>query len=110
MSLVRPFVLPLAWVALTLRGYCWDDSGHLLIAQIAYDRVAPALQQKLSAELSGLSEGAHSYNAISAACFADDLRRDQHHLDASWHFIDPSFMSGGKLLPSSPAKFRACRT
>ena len=78
----------------------WDDTGHLLIAQIAYDRLTPALQQKLSAELSGLTEGAHTYNAISAACFADDLRRDQNHLDASWHFIDPPFTSSGKPLPS----------
>ena len=78
----------------------WNDSGHLLIAQIAYERLAPALQQKLSAELGGLSEGAHTYNAVSAACFADDLRRDQHHLDAGWHFIDPPFTSSGKPLPA----------
>ena len=78
----------------------WDDSGHLLIAQIAYDRLAPALQQKLSVELSGMAEGAHSYNAISAAFFADDLRRGQHHLDAGWHFIAPPFTSSGKPLPS----------
>ena len=41
-------------------AFAWDDSGHLLIAQIAYDRLASALQQKLSVELSGMAEGAAS--------------------------------------------------
>jgi len=70
--------------------YAWDDAGHLLTAQIAYDRLSPAAQQSLQAQLSGLTEGAHTYNAISAACYMDDLRRDKN-VDGSWHYIAPPF-------------------
>jgi hypothetical protein len=80
--------------------YAWDDAGHLLTAQIAYDRLSPAAQQSLQAQLSGLGEGAHTYNAISAACYMDDLRRDKN-VDGSWHYIAPPFTSSGLPLPTN---------
>ncbi len=76
----------------------YDDAGHLLIAQIAYQRLSPLEQQKLQSELSGLSEGGHTYNAISAACYMDDLRRDKK-LFGDWHYIAPPFTLSGKPLP-----------
>ena len=53
--------------------------GICSISQIAYGRLSSGLQQKLQTEL---SEGAHSYNAISAAWFADDLEKDEHLYEA----------------------------
>lgn len=69
------FLTALNWLQSTK---AWDDSGALLIAQIAYDRLSPAQQQKLQAHLSGLSEGGHTYNTTGAACYTGDLRCAKH--------------------------------
>ena len=77
----------------------WDDAGHLLIAQIAYSRLAPAKQQSLQMQLAGLAEGVHTYNAVSAASYMDDLRRDTN-LYGYRHFVAPPFTYHGTPLPS----------
>ena len=71
----------------------------MLVAQIAYQRLTPAEQQKLQAQLASLKEGTHTYNAISAACFPDDLRQDKR-LFGAWHYIGPPFNASGKPLPT----------
>lgn len=77
----------------------WDDAGHLLIAEVAYQRLGTGDRQKLQTQLAGLTEGAHTYNAISAACYMDDLRRDKN-LFRPWHYVAPPFTSSGKPLPA----------
>jgi hypothetical protein len=72
----------------------WDAEGHQIIASIAashLNRDAAAELRRLAAELphSGLP-----YNAITIACWMDDIRTDKaapdYGLFKTWHYIDIS--------------------
>jgi hypothetical protein len=72
----------------------WDGGGHELIATMAFDRLNAKAQAAVAAmakELQG--PGGRPYDAITMACWMDDLRErapalPYHGLFLSWHYID----------------------
>ena len=77
---------------LTTAAQAWDDTGHLLIAEIAAQRLRPEVLHKME-ELTPLLDthfsGGRPYNVITAAVWLDDLRAlGQANPWKTWHYID----------------------
>lgn len=76
-----------------LNTLAWDGTGHMLIGQIAYDRLndkAKARVTELAAQL--LKDGA-PYNAVNICCWADDIKARDADTPfrgdfKPWHYID----------------------
>jgi S1/P1 Nuclease len=70
----------------------WDMEGHELIATMAYDRLNPKAQKAVTALAHEMENPDQAYDAISLACWMDDLRKNTaipyHGMFLSWHYID----------------------
>ncbi|MEI8234647.1 MAG: S1/P1 nuclease [Verrucomicrobiota bacterium] len=77
---------------LATAAQAWDDSGHLLIAEIAAHRLRPEVIRKMEALTPLLDtrfDGGRPYNVITAAVWLDDMRGlGQGNPWKLWHYID----------------------
>ncbi|MCE0499034.1 MAG: S1/P1 nuclease [Methylacidiphilales bacterium] len=74
----------------TIAVCAWDSGGHEIIATIAYHRLNPKARQAVDALA---REVGPSYDAITVACWMDDIKADDsaspyRGLFKSWHYID----------------------
>lgn len=84
----------------------WDEEGHKIIATIAGDH----LNRDAKAELVRLAEqmphSARTYNAVTLACWMDDIRSDKtdpdYGLFKSWHYIDIGLAPGDPMPSLEP--------
>jgi hypothetical protein len=80
-------------VTATLNARAWDGTGHMIIAQIAYDRLNDKARARVD-ELAGkLQRNGVPYNGVNIACWPDDIKdRDSDSpfrgLYKPWHYID----------------------
>lgn len=78
----------------------WGDGGHMMVAQIAYDRLDAPVKQKVDALIKAGAGGTTRWSSfVSAAHWADDTRTPA---TADWHFIDFPFAADGTPLPALP--------
>jgi S1/P1 Nuclease len=94
LSKVLPLILVLLLARTTALG--WDDTGHMVVAQIAYQRLTPVAKAKVDRLLIA-PEGKRglvffcdkNYDPITIANWMDDLR-DSSISDPlkEWHFIN----------------------
>jgi hypothetical protein len=92
----------LVLLALTSSCLCWWDTGHLIIARIAYDKLTSdgqtAVIDQANTILGYLSEFTseeENYPFVECATFADDSKAKGFDDQADWHFINtPYFMDG----------------
>lgn len=109
--LVHLTILVLVLLTMPPAARAWDDAGHLLVAQIAYSRLSPAKQNKLDALCKTVSEVKHpSYNAVTAACYADDQKRANHRQFRTWHYIDIELEDSDASKAKSPNVVTAIQT
>ena len=84
-----------------LTARAWDSGGHEVVATMAYARLNPKAQQALTDLAHQLVNPEQTYDAITIACWMDDLRRNTnmpyHNMFLSWHYIDLG------LEPDDPA-------
>lgn len=72
----------------------WDAGGHMIAAQIAYDRLSPELKARVDQLVPlavDLRRGATNrrYDFVSLACWMDDVRDSKkREAYASWHYIN----------------------
>jgi S1/P1 Nuclease len=82
----------------------WGSGGHMMVAQIAFERLTPHAKAEvktlLAIPLEPLSATAKSKDFVSASHWADDLR-DFTEFDVflPYHFIDIPFSDDGTDLP-----------
>ncbi|HTS16699.1 MAG TPA: S1/P1 nuclease [Verrucomicrobiae bacterium] len=85
---------PLALIAsASLNARAWDGSGHMLIGQIAYDRLSDKAKARVTELAAKLEKDGTPYNAVSICCWADDIKSPVadprfRGLYKSWHYID----------------------
>lgn len=101
----RGFVLCLLLAAASEDAFAWHDTGHMIVAQIAYLRLRPAakarvdellLPQPGKRPLIHLCAGYYTpetcertYDPITVAVWMDDLRGDSlNESYAPWHYIN----------------------
>jgi hypothetical protein len=77
----------------------WDADGHQLIAAMAYSRLNPKAQKAVTDLAREIQTPGQPYDAVTVACWMDDLRKNDptlpcHGLFLSWHFIDLGIEAG----------------
>ena len=80
-------------ISAAFNASAWDGTGHMLVAQIAHDRLNDKARTRVDALASQLTSNNVHYNFVTAACWPDDIKgRDfpsplQNHFKP-WHYID----------------------
>lgn len=88
--LLLPALLPTPALA-------WNETPHMVIAQIAYSRLTPAAAEKVIAAARRISGEEMEYNEITIAIYMDDLRSDPFYdYLRPLHFIMKSIKDGGR--------------
>lgn len=104
----RPIVgLALVLFSLTGRVHGWDDTGHMLVAQIARDHLSPTARGRVDALARTLTFAGRPYNAVTIACWADDIK---HAPEGSpfrgayraWHYIELGCADGDPDAITNP--------
>ncbi len=89
-----------------LVGWGWNNNGHMLIAEIAYENLTPPVKTRVD-ELSALLGEYYPYNknAVRAAVWADWLKGSDVRAFDHWHYIDLPFADDGTQLPTSSDQY-----
>ncbi len=96
-------------VAPIFNALAWDGTGHMIIGQIAYDRLTDKARARVN-ELAGkLEKNGVPYNGVNICCWADDIKaRDSdspfrgHY--KPWHYIDIGCAPGDPDVLANPPK------
>jgi hypothetical protein len=95
--------LPLALSLLLLApagALAWDDTGHLLVSQIAYERLTPAAKAKVDAMAKTIRFCGKTYDGTTLGVWMDDIKSDSSHDDLRvWHYTDIPIFDG---VPPDP--------
>lgn len=83
----------------TLYSHAWNALGHMVIAQIAYDRLNPDVKKKVDMMVANLGK---EYPDITSfyqlGPWPDFLRAQKIETFTRWHYIDMAFSSDGTPL------------
>lgn len=113
-SLLRRARRPATAVALSalllvpLGANAWGDGGHMIVAQIAYDKISiedptakAEIDRLIAVPIAPTSVTAKSNDFVNAAHWADDVKTiGNFKSTAGEHFIDQPFSEDGTALPS----------
>lgn len=97
----RRFVQAVLLVLFVSKGcvaFAWWDTGHMLVAQIAYDRLSPRAKAEVD-RLLAFDAIPESRTFVEAACWADDIKKKDIRAYDEWHYIDVAFSSDNTPLP-----------
>ncbi len=73
----------------------WDYTTHMVIAQIAYNRLNNKARERLDTLVQKIKFHEKTYTFVTAACWMDDLRDDPaYEALKTWHFIDKPYFDG----------------
>jgi len=80
-------------VSLPCPAYGWWDTGHMLVAQIAWNHLnkqaSPTVLAAVSNAVTSLQVYSDTSNTfVTAACWMDDLKENGMYQFSNWHFID----------------------
>jgi hypothetical protein len=88
----------------------WDSLGHMLVTQIAWDRLTPEAKAGVEAALARFNEEKQSdrgtpdeaYNFVTASCWMDDARSlpDKYNF-GPWHYVNLPFTPDGLPEPEA---------
>jgi hypothetical protein len=77
----------------TLNARAWDGTGHMIIGQIAYDRLNDKARAHVDELASKLQRNGVPYNGVNICCWADDIKAQDADTPfrghfKPWHYID----------------------
>ena len=92
-NLQRFAVAALLVVSTALNARAWDGTGHMLVAQVAYDRLNDKARARVNELAAKLQRNGTPYNAVNIACWPDDIKGNDadpqfHNLFKPWHYVD----------------------
>jgi hypothetical protein len=79
-------------------AFAWHDSGHMVVAEIARQSLAPKIVAECEWLLKQDSEP-KSDNFLTAACWADDHKTKEN---GPWHYINFHFRTDGRETDNKP--------
>ena len=99
----------LLFLPLIATAQAWDAAGHMLVGQVAWEKMTPAARATAS-ELVSLIDGkfnhGNPYNFVTIGCWMDDLRAlpKKDYPWSAWHYIDAEKTADGSAftLPAPP--------
>jgi hypothetical protein len=95
-----------AGVCFSCNALGWNAEGHMIVAQIAYNHLDPAVKAECDALVAVPLQyaSAGTSNFVTAACWADDFKSKLG--TGTWHYIDLPFSLDGTPTNSFvPASF-----
>ena len=85
---VPPSLAALLLLAAVTPARAWDHVGHMLVAEIAAERLSPEVRRAVDADLAVFNTRFQThYDLVNAACWMDDVRSQTKQYD-TWHYID----------------------
>jgi hypothetical protein len=93
--------------AIVSNALAWDAAGHEVIATIADARLNPKARQAVVELAQALSTPVQTYDAVTIACWMDDLRNNalplpDHGHFYTWHYIDIGIEPGDPVPSFEP--------
>ena len=91
-------------ITATFNVNAWDGTGHMLVAQIAHDRLNDKARARVDALAAQLDNNGVPYNSVTLACWPDDIKDKNSKSPFQgqfkpWHYIDIG------CLPTDPDVF-----
>lgn len=80
-------------------AFSWFDTGHLVVAEIAYRDLRPNVRAEVD-RLIRIGADPKTNTFVTAACYLDDLK-DRTGAHREWHYINLPFSPDGTPLPTS---------
>jgi hypothetical protein len=106
-NLSRTAVVSALMLAATFSVRAWDGTGHMLIGQIAYDRLNDKAKARVSELAAKLEKDDVPYNAVNICCWPDDIKSPIFNpqfrgLYKPWHYIDIGCATNDPDVLSNP--------
>lgn len=82
-----------AGLILTTSAVAWDGTGHMLVAEVARERMSSQAVARVDAVAAQLNNNGVPYNGVSIACWPDDIKGKDFKSPfqgqfKTWHYID----------------------
>lgn len=101
-SVLSALALSAALLAAPNPAAAWFSTGHMIVAQIAYDRLDPEVRTKVDRLIGVLGTAEPAISAfVPAATWMDGLPGQSFYVFGDWHFINAPINAGG--LAAVPA-------
>lgn len=100
--------LVLVLFSLQATAYGWGDTGHMTVAQIAFDDLSAAERARVNQLAALIRFGDIRYEFVTSACWMDDIR-DSPMFEPikDWHFITQRFIIGNAVPDEPPPPVNA---
>lgn len=77
------------FACLPLKLFAWNETGHMLVAQIAYDKLKPTAREKVDKMLVDFQREYPEVKSFEQlACWPDMIRWQKIDTFSHWHYID----------------------
>ena len=77
------------------QALAWHDTGHMVVAQIAYDRLQPRARERVDALVKTIRFCGRTYDGVTISVWMDDIKSDSTHDELSeWHYINTPIFDG----------------
>lgn len=78
----------------------WDDTGHMLVSYIAYNRLNPTARERVDKLVKTIRFCGKTYDGTTIGAWMDDIKADSMHDDLrEWHYTNLPIFDG---LPPDP--------
>ena len=100
----RMFFCCFFFFSYSLSAIAWNATGHMLVANIAYQHLQPNVRLEVDKLLSFMqTEYPHVNSILQAAIWLDTVRAQKIETYARWHYIDMPFSQDGTPLNATIA-------
>lgn len=100
-KVARCVLLSLLLLIPQVTAFAWDDTGHMLVATVAYNRLNPTAKARVDALTKTIRFCGKTYDGVTVAVWMDDLKADSTHDDMRvWHYTDYPFFDGVPVDPN----------
>lgn len=96
-------IIVLSLILLPMKIWAWGDTGHMVVAQIAFENLDSEAKRARVNELAALIQfNDRDYEFVTSACWMDDIR-DAPMFEPlkDWHFITQRYIIDG-AVPDEP--------
>lgn len=94
-------VLQLIVVTFSFSCYAWNDVGHMIIADIAYERVDPIVRTKIDSLLETFVKDYPDFKSFQQmAIWPDALKAHRVDIYSHWHYANIPFTNDGTPVKS----------
>lgn len=77
----------------------WNAVGHMVIANVAYQNLKPAVRNRIDTLVANMHEQYADVNSFEdLACWPDNIRSQKIESYTHWHYIDVAFSTDGTPL------------